>query len=626
MGVKGFQLLYKSYKDQLCGPHVPIQGKLLVDGYSVLHDLYTTNKLEWATGGCYADQVKATQEYYGALVRGGVEPIVVLDGGGQKTNIYDTIHRRNRDISKICGDIRKQHESIDKECKEYDSHHLPILSRHVYLSTLKKMDDVKVYVADGKALEMVVQLANCHRCPVLTNSSNFCISGVKGGVIFTKDLNLQETTAPIYEQSKLVTLLNLPNPDLLLAIVAITGDGSDTVPFLYHGGIRVDIERVCKEQGIEKDCKEKGIEFKDRHRFFNTADYLKAYQCQSFKDFKSNIDDFKFRPGQKRKLTANCRNVIETYNIPEMKVNEDGIVERTTLQCHASHNSFRQVVRQHRAGNYPVLVMDAVCAGKCMLDADVGDAGQPPVPLVGQHIRREMYEFATPFMSRSGKNISEYCRSKTPTTSEKPWEYAPTVVEPYGNWNYKELSVDTIFDMDSAKREAVARDAVLKVLKFPESSREKFCKPSDENYLLGIYTTRYWAYHLYRSHSANHLEQLIDQLIEALVLNFLLCPQREDYSHDQNYFNPMWIKVYHALLEWQCLYKDVCSLNQMLLSPFNELPLTNILNGSFVIELALSEADSLISHLDRLDADKRDLYDRMIQIFHQIKPESSTVE
>ena len=93
-----------------------------------------------------------------------------------------------------------------------------------------------------------------------------------------------------------------------------------------------------------------------------------------------------------------------------------------------------------------------------------------------------------------------------------------------------------------------------------------------------------------------------------------MCPKREDYSYNQSYSHPMWIKVYHALLQWQCLYKDVCGLNQMLLSPFKELPLTNILNGSFVIRLALSGPDSITGYRGRLSPEKQDLYDRTVQI------------
>ena len=63
-----------------------------------------------------------------------------------------------------------------------------------------------------------------------------------------------------------------------------------------------------------------------------------------------------------------------------------------------------------------------------------------------------------------------------------------------------------------------------------------------------------------------------------------------DGVHVDLYSSPMWIKVYHALLEWQSLYHDVCGLNSMLLSPFLELPPSSILDGSFVIETALNLA------------------------------------
>ena len=75
------------------------QGKLLVDGYCVPHELYDSYKLEWASGGCYADQHKATLDYFKASVKAAVEPIVIIGGGGTETNMVDMIYRRNRDIN-----------------------------------------------------------------------------------------------------------------------------------------------------------------------------------------------------------------------------------------------------------------------------------------------------------------------------------------------------------------------------------------------------------------------------------------------------------------------------------------------------------------------------------------------
>jgi len=180
MGIRGLHRLGGKHRDQLYSPAAAIRGKLVVDGYSVLHDLYPMFKLEWATGGHYARQAEATWEYYRRLVKAGVEPLVVLDGGGTESNVADTIHRRDRDINTLSGEVRKQLESAGNE--EYASHHLPLLSRMVYLSSLKLVEGVTVVVADGKALSMAVQLANSHKCPVLTNNSNYCVSGVDEGV------------------------------------------------------------------------------------------------------------------------------------------------------------------------------------------------------------------------------------------------------------------------------------------------------------------------------------------------------------------------------------------------------------------------------------------------------------
>ena len=91
MGVKGLLWLITKHKDRVFTPSTVIKGKLLVDGYSVIHELHAT----------YADQHKATLDYFKALVKAGVEPIVIIDGGGTETNISDTIYRRNRDISDL---------------------------------------------------------------------------------------------------------------------------------------------------------------------------------------------------------------------------------------------------------------------------------------------------------------------------------------------------------------------------------------------------------------------------------------------------------------------------------------------------------------------------------------------
>ena len=604
MGITKLREFIRNHQDQLCTPAAPIRGKLLVDGCGVIHELYSLYKVEWAFGGCYAEQLKATIHFYETLVRVGVEPIVIMEGGGSESFIDYAILRRRSRIKNISEDLRKQHENSDH--KEYAAHQLPILSWHVYISSLKQLDGVQFYIADGKAHPTVIQLANSYGCPVLTSSTNYCVSGVENGVIFIENLecgpNEDTCTAPIFKQSELVRLLDLQNPDLILALVAIVGERyNSTIPFLYHSGIKGRIEQVCRAQGIE---------LKDRSCYLNIADYFRAHKFQSFKDFMDRIDSFKYSYKQCQELKDNCVTASELYNIKKAGLNIETLKTTSTLECLSSCESFKKhVVEKYREGNFPDLVIDAVCVGKCALNPDIGDADQPPVQQIGCNVRSEMYGLAMPLSTRKRRIIEEYYRSDKPNDTRL--DYVPFKVVPLSK--YVHLSVDRIFDLDEKdgeRRERLAKMAIRDVLQMREGVLQEFSGALDKKYLLGILTTHYWVQHLFHS---NQLDEP-NQLIKALVLNFFFCPEGNVHQGRQ-YWHPKWIKVYHALLEWQSLYFDVCGLNAMLLSPFLELPLKNILHGSFVTELALlSGPEDIALYWGMLTQAEQELYDRIVRI------------
>ena len=93
--------------------------------------------------------------------------------------------------------------------------------------------------------------------------------------------NTDMCTTSVFKQSELVRLLDLQNPDLILALVAIVGERYNlTLPFLYHGGIKRNIEQVYRAQGIE---------LKDRSCYLKHSRLLRAHKFQSFKDFMDGI-------------------------------------------------------------------------------------------------------------------------------------------------------------------------------------------------------------------------------------------------------------------------------------------------------------------------------------------------
>ena len=589
MGIAGLLKLIKENRAQLlysCG------GKVLVDGYVILHDLYSTSKLDWANGGSYGKQHLVTVQYYEAMVNAGMEPIVILEGGGSETKIQDTVDVRKTDINNFPGDLRKQHENVDS--RDYRNHYLPLLSRQVYMTSLKHINGLQVYVSDGKTLETIVKLANHYECPVLTNNTNYCVSGVTGGVIFYKWFDSAAFTAPIFKQTNLVSFLKLQNPDLIFAIVAILGN-KPSIPGLHHGRFKRNIERLSVNVDLE-----------DRPWILTIADYLNAKQIHSFQEFKDSI--FKLDLNESYNLLhGNCLSVEEIFGSVSSTMSIDEFKETTTIMCSRGVEFPKDILLKYRTCIYPETVVNAVSVGKCTLEVQVGDSEQPPASHLGKHIRQFMYGLATPLMRRDlRKCVIEYYRSEVLNGGISPWKYAAHRVEPV--LRSAELSTDAIFGLDNIKRKELARTEICKLLQSPPGVLVKFSTDMDSTYLLAILTTCYWTQHLMQSKKLDHPEQLV----KSLVLNFFVSTENDEQLQQTPLSNP-WIKVDHALLEWQVLYRNVVDLNFMLLCPFRELHPSNILDCPFVIELALDlGSEDTATYRKRLTHDKLKLYDKIL--------------
>ncbi len=232
MGIKGLTKLINENKACICTAPGPLGSELVIDGYSVLHELYILYGLDWANGGCYAQQYQVTIDFFQALVASGVKPVVVVDGGGSKEQLEETCHRRNRIIKDLPSMIEEEHQG------RKSSHIMPILARDIFVSSLKE-NGIDVFVADGKATKTVVRLANYYQCPVLSNNSTYCICNIEGGVILFSHLDIKTCMASIYKQTKLIEFCGLSNPDLLYAVAMAV-----TLPFLTF--IMVESEGIFR--------------------------------------------------------------------------------------------------------------------------------------------------------------------------------------------------------------------------------------------------------------------------------------------------------------------------------------------------------------------------------------------
>lgn len=359
-----------------------------MDGYGILHELYDVHSLDWANGGRYAEQHRVTVDYFEALIRAGVKPIVVVDGGGCAVQNNDYVYRRSRNIVDIPQCLEKHHKG------QKASHTMPIMAREVFVSSLREKN-IDVYVADGKAAKTVVYLANYYQCPVLTNNTNYCVLGVVGGVVFFKHLDITSDIC-VFEQTKLVEFCKLRNPDLVYAILAILGDGSDvSVPFLYHGRIRAQIQ----------DCI-KGCDMHGRSWVLNVADFLRIKGIASFDEFKHKLKSFDFGR-QCEKLLNNCHqveeNYIHTYYTTATTLKVDELKESTTIKCSKPCDLPVHILQKYRSGTFPVLIIDAMTLGQCLLEQLVGDQEQPPYSMLGLPVRQLMYGLASSLMKQDGR-------------------------------------------------------------------------------------------------------------------------------------------------------------------------------------------------------------------------------
>lgn len=594
MGIKGLWKLISENEKDICTEIRHIRGELIVDGYGVLHELYVKHNLDWANGGRYSQQQRVTVEYFEAMITAGVKPIVVVDGGGCMKQHEDTVHRRNKDIVQIPDQLHKQHD------KTQASHLLPILAREIFVSSLREKG-IDVCVADGKATRTIVRLANYYQCPILTNSSNYCVSGVTGGVIFFKHFDESSCEAIVYEQNRLVEFCSMKNPDLVYVVVAIMGDGSDTsIRYGYHGKVRRTIEAHII-----------GKVLYGRSQILNIADFLRIKGITSFEHFKCELESFNFGR-QYEALLESCQKVEQAYDYSSVDaIGIDELKVSTTMSCSKPSDLPMSVLEAYRNATFPVLALNAMTIGKCVLEQAVGDQEQPSPPMLGCPVRQLVYGLVSGLMNQEGKErILEYHRSSIGSLKYEPHKVTPQC-------EHKELCVTTIYGLDEEVRRPMAMRAICKVLQFPaEDIAHKLEGYSDKKLLLAVLVTHRWAQYLIEKEPVPNPRQLIS----ALVVNFFLDlsdpgTYRQPSIDETRFSDPYWLKVYHALLEWQSLYSSVCSLNAMLCQPLEPLSPSFLFDGPLVIFLALHPSPDIIdTYVGRLGPEERAQYGDVLDL------------
>ena len=598
MGVKGFLHVIDSNLSSVCGPLSNVEGRLVIDGINLLHELYVQHHLDWANGGCYAKLREVTLELFGNFLSAGVRPIIVLNGAGVQSQLEETVYRRNRSIGDIPESIKKAHTAPEGGLET--RHFLPILAHPTFVNALKEIRDVTLICADGKANKTVVQLANHYGCSVLVNDTSYCVFDVQGGIIFYKYLKVGPGTCKAYVVNRdrlFRSHFKLNDLSLVFAMVAILGDGSDaSVQGLYYGKSALK-QTIDRTPGVEGG----------RNWPLSVAQFLRSFR--NFEQFKHEISTIRVYARVKSQLNDNCQKAEKLYTTTST-ISCESVCDTTMIMCSYPCDVPSPLLRQFRDGSLPNFLMNAIALGQNCLCQQIGDVHQQAVVMLGRPIRAAAYGFASGLMDPcKSDSIREHHRCNV--DAHLQLNYSAHIVHP--TCKMRELMVTNIAQLNKESRISLAKQAILTILECNWDKVSTFDNDSERSWMLVVALTHFWANHQLRGRCLPNPERIV----RSMVYSFVTCSsgvhgenQKQQEPLPNTFRDPNWIKAYHAGLEWQSLYRDTVGLNAILMKPFDMLSPACLYNGKVVIHYAIRSG--LESHVQRLPPKEKVLYDKLL--------------
>ena len=374
--------------------------------------------------------------------------------------------------------------------------------------------------------------------------------------------------------------------------MVVTRDPS-SVRYFYHGRVKQHIEAHII-----------GIPVSHRSAILNVADFIRSKKFSSFSDFRGYISH-RLSGRQWAELLENCQKVVDAYDYSRIStLSTEELRVSTTMECFKPCDLPSEILQSYRSGLFPVLAINAITLGKCVLDQAVGDLQQPSPVLLGLPVRQLLYGIMSSLMCQREKRIEEY----SSTVSNGELRYESRGVSPNLE---QELVITDLLSLDLRSKKALLLQGLCQVL---QCSEEVLC--GIEEMSIVILATYYWAQHLLQKDIVPNCEQLIKALLVNFFLNLSAPATHRQAEIDQSQFSDStWIQVYHALLEWQCLYLDVYHINFVFGQPLVIPSPCFLYDGPLVLYLALHPSPQAIdTYVKRMDQDKQDKYIKLVDL------------
>ena len=163
MGVNGL-MKFLTKDDPQFFEAVPIQNKVVIDGYNIMHRISSCRTNSRVCGGEYQEIGRQLRAFFEMLLSYEIEPIVIFDGGKEDDKMETTFKRRRN-----CQETVKRALSAKGMTNGKEK-----LTGPLFRSILEELK-IKMIMTEFEADLSMAKFAVEHDCPILSNDSEFAV-------------------------------------------------------------------------------------------------------------------------------------------------------------------------------------------------------------------------------------------------------------------------------------------------------------------------------------------------------------------------------------------------------------------------------------------------------------------
>ena len=531
----------------------PVKGKLIVDGKSLAYDLLYSGVQSEICGGDYITIATQMNVFFNALLKAGINPLVVLDGIARDKKVNKIVQQNNERLKCVIRFYYDGTKPIDV-LPTVKKHTKPFLFFNVIVDSVKRiLGDDHLFIADDDADFDVACLAIHHQCPVLSSDGDFYIFPLLYGYIPYSRLHWYNAEKNViygefYSYQMFCEQFRICDPSLLTVIPAIVGN--DTIT-------RVDknlLQTIMPENCYTDNPVEIAVRYVATVATFDTC--LASLRKQKLYGLIKNIqhahDDYFFLPLFKPRSSL-----------------------VTSLYCKDGSPLPEFILKLYRKGVIPSFVIDILRACEFSFSVVVEDVlSESWCRLIGVPIRRIIYGI----LCGSDVGIVETQRCKCAAS------YKEVKIESITHAIYdgKQIPLPTL---ESCGSEVIDKEYGKKILFGVLGARVENFENIPQDYHLVLAITRFW----YENCTINKKHVLLESF---LILLQLLKEDKTIIGHKsiRSLAMPMQApfrvaSFVHAFAQWQTVYHDIQSLNELLQVPLKLLPVSDFLECSYLYYL-----------------------------------------